>query len=80
MFFSASICSRDVVETLCSYDPIKLFPAKLRKQCEGFDFFLDASYWDAQDVKVCLEQYKNNCFESWETFFTTLNEFVAKQR
>ena len=47
MFFSASICSRDVVETLRSKDPIKLCAAKLRKECEDFDFLLDASYCDA---------------------------------
>ena len=58
---------RDVVETLRSQDSIKLFAAKLRKECEEFDFLLDASYRDAQGVKVNLEQCKNNYFESWET-------------
>ena len=44
--FSASICSWDVVETLRSKDSIKLYAAKLRKECKESDFVLDASYWD----------------------------------
>ena len=58
MFFSASICSRDVVETLCSKDLIKLCDAKLQAEQEEFDFLLDATYCDARDVKLSLEQYK----------------------
>ena len=78
MFFSSSICSWDVVETLRSKDPIKLNAAKLQKECEEFDSLLDASYCDARDVKVSLEKYKNNYFDSWETFFNTLNPFRTK--
>ena len=78
MFFSASICSRDVAETLRSNDSIKLCAAKLRKECEEFNFLLDGSYCDARDVKVSFEQYKNNYFESWETFFITLSPFQTK--
>ena len=60
MFFSASICSPDVVENLRSKDPIKLCAMKLWKKCEEFDFLLYAMHYDAQDLKVSLEQYKNN--------------------
>ena len=78
MFFSASICSRDVVENLYSKDPIKLCATKLWKECEEFDFLLYASYYDAQDLKISLEQYKNNYFELWETFFKRLSPFQTK--
>ena len=80
MFFSASICSRGVFETLRSKAPIKLSAAKVRKECVKFDFLLDASYCNAQYVKVSLEQYKNNYVESWETFFNTLSPFRIKSR
>ena len=80
MFFSASICSRDVAESLRSKDPIKLCVAKLRKEWDEFDLILDASYCDARDVKVSLEQYKNNYFQSWETFFNTISPFRTKSQ
>ena len=78
MFFSASIRSRDVVETLRSKDPIKLCAAKLQTEYEEFDFRLDATYCDARDVILSLEQ--NNYFESWETFFNTLRPFRTKSK
>ena len=41
MFFSASICSLDLLETLRSKDLIKLCAAKLQAEREEFDFLLD---------------------------------------
>ena len=80
MFFLASICSRDVVETLRSKDPIKLCAAKLQTEYEEFDFRLDATYCDARDVILSLEQNKKNYVKSWETFFNTLSPFRTKSQ
>ena len=55
MLFFASICSQDI-ETLPSKDHIKVCATKLPKECQEFDILLDASYLDAQDVKIRFEQ------------------------
>ena len=70
MFFSASICSRDVVETLRSKDPIKLCAAKLGKECEEFDFLLDARYCDARNVKLGLNNTKTIILSHGKCFST----------
>ena len=70
MFFSASICSRDVVETLRSKDPIKLCAAKLQTEYEEFDFLLDATYYHARDVIRSLEQYKTIILSHGKRFST----------
>ena len=54
MFFSASISSRDVVETFRSKDPINVCVTKLQKECEEFDFLLYASHYNAQDAKIII--------------------------
>ena len=75
VFFSANIRSGDIVETLRSNDPVKTCAEKLRKECTEFDFLLDSSFCNAEDVKNNLENYKNSHFESWEKFFNTLCPF-----
>ena len=70
MFFSASICSRDVVETLRSKDPIKLCAAKLQTEYEEFDILLDATYCNARDVILSLEQYKTIILSHGKRFST----------
>ena len=54
MFFSTKICPADVIETLRVSDPVKICAAKLRKECEDFDFLLENSYGDADDLECGL--------------------------
>ena len=58
MFFCSKICPAELIETL--HDPVKIFYLKLRKKCENFDFLLDNSYNDADDLEYSLTQYKEN--------------------
>ena len=52
MFFSTKICPVDARETLRVTDPVKICAAKLRKECEDFDFLLENSYSDADDLDI----------------------------
>ena len=58
MFFSTKICPATLIETLRVSDPVKNCAAKLRKECEDFDFLLENSYSDANDLQYSLNQYK----------------------
>ena len=60
------------MKTLHQTDPIKVCAEKLRKECEVFDFLLDNSYCDAEDLECNLKNYKEHCPKSWELFFKTL--------
>ena len=39
-----------IVETLRFNDPVTICAEKLKKECEEFDFLLENSYSDANDV------------------------------
>ena len=78
MSFSTKICPADVIETLRVSDSVKICAAKLRKECEDFDFLLEKSYSDADDLEYNLNQYKQNRPESWELFFKTLFSYRKK--
>ena len=72
MFYSTNICPADLVETLRQTNPIKICAEKLRKECEEFDFLLDNSCCDAEDLECSLKNYKEHRPKSWELFFSTL--------
>ena len=72
MFYSTNICPADLVETLRQTNPIKICAEKLRKECEEFDFLLDNSYCDAEDLECSLKNYKEYRPKSWELFFNIL--------
>ena len=78
MSFSTKICPATLIETLRVSDPVKICAAKLRKECEGFDFLLENSYSDANDLQYSLNQYKENRPESWELFLNTLFPYRKK--
>ena len=78
MFFSTKICPATLIETLRVSDPVKICAAKLRKECEDFDFLLENSYSDANDLQYSLNQYKENRPESWELFLNTLFPYRKK--
>ena len=78
LFFSTKIASADLVETLRLNDPVKICAEKLKKECEEFDFLLENSYCDANDVEYSLNLYKQNRPKSWEHFFNTLFDYRKK--
>ena len=78
MFLSTKICPADVIETLRVSGPVKICAAKLRKESEDFDFLLENSYSDADELEYSLNQYKQNRPESWELFFNTLFPYRKK--
>ena len=72
MFYSINICPADLVETLRQTNPRKVCAEKLRKECEEFDFLLDNSYCDGEDLECSLKNYKEHRPKTWELFFNTL--------
>ena len=48
------------MKTLRQTDPIKICAEKLRKECKVFDFLLDNSYCDAEDLECSLKNYKEH--------------------
>ena len=51
---------------------MKICAEKLRRECEEFDFLLDNSYCDAEDLECSSKNYKEHWPKSWELFFNTL--------
>ena len=59
MFFSASICSRDVAETLRSNESIKLCAAKLRKECASHRVPVPSSIVPHELVYGAMESFNH---------------------
>ena len=72
MFYSTNICATDLVETICRTDSVKICAEKMRKECEEFDFLLDNSYCDAEDLECSLNHCKEHRPKSLELFFNFL--------
>ena len=78
MFFSAKVFLTDIAETLRSNDPVKICAEKLRNECEQFDFLLEGSFNDADDIKLSFDHYNQNRPNSWELFFNSLFPYRSK--
>ena len=48
------------------------------KKCEVFDFCLESSYCDANDVKLTLDKYKGNIPPLWDAFFNVMFPYRKK--
>ena len=72
MFFSAQISSEDVVETIRANEITKLCAEALRKECEDFDFALEGSLKNPNDLRIAQEKYDKQRPPTWERFFNTI--------
>ena len=69
MFYSTSIPSNDIVENLRNEDPVEICAQNLRTECENYDFLLDSSYRDSNDIKLSIKKFEENRPETWKQFF-----------
>ena len=75
MFFLAELRSTDIVESLRSSemkDPIQVCAKKLKEECLNFDFNLDDTYCDIDDINKSSSFYQESRLDAWETFFNSL--------
>ena len=66
MFFSTSLKTPDIAETVRWVDTTIACAKDLRKECEIYDFSLEGSYKDADDLKESYEVYRNNRPSEWQ--------------
>ena len=75
MFFLAELRSTDIMESLRSRemkDSIQVCAQKLKEECANFDFNLDDTYCDIDDINKSSSFYQENRLDAWETFFNSL--------
>ena len=74
-FSFAELRSTDIVESLRSSemkDSIQVCVQKLKEECANFDFNLDDTYCDIDDINKSSSFYQENRLDAWETFFNSL--------
>ena len=77
MFFSTNVRAGEITESLRSEtdDGVIIACAKiLREECSSYNFDVDNSYCDANDVNISFNIYKDEEPKSWETFFEKFGE------
>ena len=83
MFFSVNLRSIEMAEQLQSNDFSAEYAKLLRKDLLDFDFGLEGSYCDADDVSLRYKSYKKTSFVMWKKFSSILlkgNMSIARQR
>ena len=82
MFYSVNIKSTEMAEQLQSNDFAEEFAKLLRQELLEFDFGLDASYCDGDDVKLSQAIYKMTSFPIWERFvlFCSKETFLQPEK
>ena len=75
MFFSTNVTTGDVIETLRTNESMKMCAGVLRKECEEFDFDLDGTYKNANDLRIAFENFDQKRPPMWEKFFNILFPF-----
>ena len=75
MFFSTNVRAGEIAESLRSKtdeDIIIACAKTLREECNSYNFDIDYSYCDANDVTISFNIYKDDRPKRWETFFKNL--------
>ena len=72
MFYSVGIDASSVVETVRNTDPMKGCTTLLRTELRQYDFGLENSFCDSDDLRVSFNQYLQNRPKMWSTFFSEL--------
>ena len=70
--FSLQICKLLISETVRKTDSTIICAKTLRHECEMFNFSLENSLKDANDLIQSYQLYKNNRPSEWQKFFKTL--------
>ena len=74
MFFSSNIKATDMAETVRTTDEVSVCANLLRDECKGYDFSLQNSYRDADDLSISYNTFKENRPVVWDKFFKSLLE------
>ena len=83
MFFSVNLRSIEMAEQLQSNDFAAEYAKLLQKELLDFDFGLEGSCCDGDDVSVSYKNYKKTSFVMWKKFCSILlqgNMSTARQR
>ena len=72
MFYSVNINTSDITETLREVDVLKVCANLLREECRTYNFLLNITFCDADDLKLSFDVYKKNRPVSWNEFFCRL--------
>ena len=74
MFFSTDIKAGEFVKKIRCTDVISECAKDLRNECKLYDFGLDSSYCDGNDVSVSWNAFIRNRPHTWDKFFHILFE------
>ena len=74
MFFSSDIRTGEFVKKIRCTDSITECAKALRSECKAYDFELDSSYCDANDISISSKKYTLNRPLIWTKFFHELLE------
>ena len=74
MFFSSNIKATDIAETVRTADEVSVCANLLRDECKGYDFSLQNSYRDADDLSISYNTFKENRPVVWDKFLKSLLE------
>ena len=80
MFFSSELKSPDIANTVRNTDVTVECAKLLREECKTFDFGLDNSYCDGDDVSISYESFKRKRPAEWEKFFNILIDQKDKSK
>ena len=76
-FFLCNIGTSDVVETIRNTNHINECAEVLKEECRGYDFGLDESFCNANDLK---NSNKNDCPKYWVQFLNILFPNIHKSK
>ena len=72
IIFSRSVTTEDLVERLCSNDPVTVCAKLLREEVENYNFHLDDSYNVAGDSITSYTAYREGQPLAWQKFFDSM--------
>ena len=83
MFFSTNLQASDIAETVCKTDSTIICAKNLCHECEMFNFSLENSLKDANDLIQSYQLYKNNqpteCLKNFKTHLKQSQISTEKQ-
>ena len=84
MFFSSKVKSTDITEQVRSIDVIIECAKPIRNQMKNYNFDLDESYCDVDDISLSYDVLVKNRPLEWNTFCSALFDHevisIARQR
>ena len=76
MFFRAKVKSTDITEQIRSIDVTSQCVTFIRNEVKNYEFALDNSYCDSDDISLNYETFKLNRPVEWVTFLLNDREYA----